>query len=103
MIRTLGINGFPGITQKVTCADAAALLTLPTHEGLSPIGALITVEDFSCRLAFGTAPTAAALGHKLVAGQSFRMYSPQECSDLQHINETPGSNAVLMITYYFAY
>jgi hypothetical protein len=100
--RMLPISGFTGETQKITCSDTATALTTPTVASLAPIGALITVEDNACRVAFGVNPSIAPLGHKLNVGQSFRLYSPQECSSLRHVNATAGSNAVIMATYYYA-
>jgi hypothetical protein len=101
MNKTIPIAGFTAATQKITCSDVATALTLPKSGELSPIGALITVEDNACRVAFDVDPTT-SLGHKLSVGQSFRLYSPQECSGLKHINAVALSNAVIMITYYYA-
>jgi hypothetical protein len=103
MNRILPIAGFTGPTQKITCSDVATALPLPTIGGISPIGALVTVEEHACRVAFDVDPTTSpTLGHKLPDGTPFRLHSPQECSGFRHVNAAAGSNAVIMITYYYA-
>ena len=94
-------TGDPGITQKGTLGDTAALLTsyctVDTTKEI--IGVLITVETNPVRFAFNdTAPTQAGVGHILTAGQSIKLTNTTQVESMRVINHTNGSNAVLQIT-----
>jgi hypothetical protein len=95
------ITGEPGVTEKATLGDTAALLTsyLTMDTTKEAIGVLLTVETNPIRFAFGgTTPTQAGTGHMLSPGQSLKLISPTQVSTMQVINHTNGSNAVLQVT-----
>jgi hypothetical protein len=95
------ITGEPGVTEKATLGDTAALLTsyLTMDTTKEAIGVLLTVETNPIRFTFGgTTPTQAGTGHMLSPGQSLKLISPTQVSTMQVINHTNGSNAVLQVT-----
>ena len=95
------ITGEPGVTEKVTLGDTAALLTsyLTMDSSKEAIGVLLTVETNPIRFAFGgTTPTQAGTGHMISAGQSLKLISQTQVSSMMVINHTNGSNAVLQVT-----
>ena len=95
------ITGEPGVTEKATLGDTAALLTsyLTLDSTKEAIGVLLTMETNPVRFAFGgTTPTQAGTGHMLSPGQSLKLISPTQVSTMMVINHTNGSNAVLQVT-----
>jgi hypothetical protein len=96
-------TGDPGVTEKGTLGDTAALLTsyctVDTTKEI--IGVLISVETNPIRFAFnGTTPTqgAAGVGHKLSSGQSMKLTNTSQVETMRVINHDNGSNAILQIT-----
>lgn len=96
-------------TVKISATDASASIkslidAALVAAGVSAVsewgrikGLTISCEDKDCRIAFGTAATA-ALGHLLSAGQTWRITHKSMIEAAQVINKAAGNTANLMAT-----
>ena len=98
------ISGQAGITVKITSGDAAAsLATALVSAGIDMAkvcGALLTLEDYDARLAFGGTTATTAVGHWLSAGQSMKLEDYHWVKTCSYINKTAGQNAIMQVTVY---
>jgi hypothetical protein len=100
-IETTISDGTPGLTYKVTASDTSTGISASvlTYLGVTAKGAIITVETYGIRIAFGgTTPTQAGTGHYIEAGGGLRIYGNSALTNFKYINYANGNNAVLQIT-----
>jgi hypothetical protein len=94
-------DGTPGPTYTVTASNTVAGISASvlTYLGVTAKGAIITVETYGIRIAFGgTTPTIAGLGHYIEAGGGLRIYGSTALANFKYINYVTSNNAVLQIT-----
>ena len=109
--RVMETTGEPKTTVKHTCDDIAETLDdvtgfdyqyTRTYLGqtlsVNVIGCLLTIEDNDIRIAWGTNPTQAGVGHVIAVGQSIKLTNHKQISDFRFINKTNGSDAVIQLT-----
>ncbi len=98
------IMGDAGRTVKGTLTDTARTIDNVVGTGYDkggnhPIAALITVETFGARIAFGgVTPTVGDVGHVIAAGSSIRVSSPTMVGSTKLVNAVAGDNSVVQIT-----
>ena len=100
-IETTISDGTPGPTYTVTASNTATGISASvlTYLGVTAKGAIITVETYGIRIAFGgTTPTIAGLGHYIEAGGGLRIYGSTAMANFKYINYVTSNNAVLQIT-----
>lgn len=96
-------DGTPGMTYRVVVSDTAQSVAanILTYLGVIAKGAIISVETYSVRFAFGgTTPTqgASGIGHVVAASGGIRIYGYTALANLKFINATNGSVGILQIT-----
>jgi len=87
-------DGLISITETETLADGAGNAITYTRV---LTGCLITCEENDIRFGFGITATA-SLGHILYVGQSIKLTSAAMFRAFRYINDTAGSNGVMMAT-----
>jgi len=102
-IETTISDGTPGPTVRIASTDTATALptSVLTVLGVSTRGAIISVETYAIRVAFGgTTPTqgASGVGHYIEAGGGIRVYGLTAMQNLKYINSTNGQNAIIQVT-----
>src|SRR3989304_7450683 len=100
------VVGRTGETVRIAASDASKDLfvnggmDLYNPAGKSITSALITVEENSIRVSFGTPATqtpGAGIGHELGIGMSFLVVGFENLQNLRFINYGAAQNGVLMI------
>jgi len=106
MLRSIPVDGAPGLTARYTSTDVAQTLpaAVVTVAGKIAVGLDLTVEDNPVRIAFGGAvPSQGAtpLGHLMLAGTSIRVYGSQVISTFRYISANAVTPGILQITVYY--
>jgi hypothetical protein len=100
-IETTISDGTPGPTTRIAASNTAASLSssLLTVSGVSTRGAIISVESYGVRVAFGgTTPASGVTGHYIEAGGSIRVYGLTAMQGFKYVNDVSGNNAILQVT-----
>jgi len=94
----ISLVGRAGTTQSKASTDTAQLLTDAVTIPNGCISAVITCETNNVRIAFGTNPTQAGLGHLLYVGQSYKIGNPQAVRDFRFISAANGVHGLIQVT-----
>jgi len=106
------IMGVAGITTRIAADDTSnnliddgglTMVSTTTKRVIQAV--LITCEDNDVRIAFAADAAQGAgveVGHVLAVGASLFISNAANVRSLRYINETNGSNGVLMVTPFYA-